>query len=77
MEYYQDQLQAILRLIKALNEWDNDNASLMIKQPIQLVHPMEADVVLGELVDEIGGAWAFSPSHPTDEILKVFRGGGE
>lgn len=74
MEYYVDQLEAVLRLVKLLNDWDNDNASLMIKQPIKLVHPMEPDVVLGELVDEIGGAWAFSPFHPTDEMLKKFRG---
>jgi hypothetical protein len=64
MEYYVEQLKGIVSLIEALNTWDSnpENSDLMLKQPIVLVHPMEPDTPLGELVDEIGGAWSFKPA---------------
>jgi hypothetical protein len=64
MEIYVEQLEVITSLIKVLNEWEKNNHSseLMIDQPIRLVHPQQPELLIGTLVDEIGGAWAFKPA---------------
>lgn len=59
-----EQMRAISSLIEMLDAWEksSDTDEVMICQPIRLAHPSEPDVLLGYLVDEVGGMWAFRPA---------------
>lgn len=70
MNYYPEQLEAIVNILKGLNEISksNEGNSYMLQNHIKLV---DSDgFVLGTFGDEIGGSWSFFPAEsylPGDE----------
>lgn len=65
MEFYVEQLKAITDLLETLNEWEkrHPNAEIMLDQPIRIVEAGNPETLLmGTLVDEIGGVWSFKPA---------------
>jgi len=64
MNYYPEQMRRIADLCEALNKVDGPDAgdTVVFAQRLPVVHPDEPNVILGYLIDEIGGAWSFEPS---------------
>jgi hypothetical protein len=68
MEYYPEQLRWVAALCEALTEFDKNNTDInthmIIKNRVPLVDQHDSNIVMGYLVDEIGGVWSFLPVGP-------------
>jgi hypothetical protein len=65
VNYYPDQLRGIAAMCEALNKadgLDSPDCGVVFAQKLPLVHPDEPNVILGYLIDEIGGSWSFEPN---------------
>lgn len=63
MNFYVEDIEPVVDLLKVLNEWEKHwpDAQIMLKQPVELISTHDAESVLGELHDVIGGVWSWEP----------------